>query len=546
MRLLRNLSVVSGFTLLSRIMGFVRDMLTSRALGAGSVADIFFQALTIPNTFRRILAEGAFNAAFVPLYAKTDEGDGRDAADRFASEALSFLVTVTFGVVVLFQLAAPWLVYVFFPGLSDDPTGRVLAVLLLQITMPYLLCMAVTALISGVLNSQGRFAVAAAAPTLFNVVLISLLVYATYIRPVTPDILVTWLSAGVTLSGVMQAAWLWLSARQAKLSIRFKMPQLTPKVARLIKLGVPGALAAAATQINVLVTSSIATLEEGARSWLYYAERLYQLPLGVIGIAMGVALLPNLSRRVRAGDKVGGDYAMNRAIELSLLLTVPAAVAFVFIPDFLVRGLFEGGHFTSLDTARTAPVLILYGLGLPAFVLVKVLAPGFFAREDTKTPMQYAMASMVLNLVVGVGLFFGGMGYLGLAVATTLAGWLNAGLLAFTLYRKDLLVLDQGSKSRLPRIMLAALAMGAGCWALVYMGLPALAQVWDYTALPLDRPLVMAATVLAGGVIFGGVALGIRAVSPRDLRQALKSGPKTPSEPKLETPSGQDDSVSKA
>lgn len=518
MRLLRNLGVVSGLTLVSRLAGFVREILTAAYLGAGPVADTFFQALIIPNTFRRILAEGAFNAAFVPLYARRLEGEDQAEADRFASEALSVLVTATLGVVLAFQLAAPWLVYAFFPGLIADPEGLAFGALLLQITMPYLLTMAVVALLSGALNSHGRFATAAAAPVLFNAVLIAILA-ADFAEDVA---LALWLSAGVTASGVLQALWLVLAARKRGLRIGLRIPRLTLGVKHLIRLGVPGALAAGAVQINVLVTSSIATLEPGARSWLNYAERLYQLPLGVIGIAMGVALLPDLARRLRAGDDAGGQFTSNRAIELCLALTLPAAAAFITVPQLLAEWLYERGAFTPADTVNTAAALAIFGIGLPAFVLVKVLQTGFFAREDTRTPMLISLASVGMNFALALGLFFGPMGFLGLATATVTAGWLSCVLLAALLARRGLLTLDARLRRTAPRLLLAALLMavvvgamaaGRAFWADPI--LDALGRSWGAAT-------ALLALVGAGGAVYAAAVLGTGAIRPGEIGEALR------------------------
>jgi len=519
MRLLRNLGVVSGFTLLSRVLGFAREILTAARLGAGPASDIFFQAFLIPNTFRRLLAEGAFTAAFVPLYSRRMEGDGQSEADRFAREALSVLVTATVLIVLVFQLAAPWLVYPFFLERAADPETRPLTILLLQIVMPYLLCMAVAALLGGALNSHGRFAAAAGAPTLLNILLIAVLLAD---APSEPR-LVTHMSMAVTASGVLQALLLIWAARGAGLKIGLRPPRLTPDVKRLIALGVPGAIAAGATQINILTTSSVSMLQEGARSWMNYAERLYQLPLGVIGIAMGVALLPNLARRVRGGDETGGVAAMNRAIELSMALTLPAAVAFAAIPAFLVQGLFEWDRFTAADTQATAYALTAYAFGLPAFVLVKVLSPGFFAREDTRTPMRYAIASMALNLVLGVGLFFGGLGYVGLAIATSAAGWLNVLLLGWTLRRRGFYAVDTRLAARLPRILFAAVAMG-----LVAQGAVAFAdeaQAWLMEAglrAAVARSLILGAVVALGGAVYGLICLATGALRLGEFLAALR------------------------
>lgn len=518
MRLLRNLGVVSGMTLLSRIAGFVREILTAAYLGAGPVADTFFQALTIPNTFRRVLAEGAFNAAFVPLYARELEGKTQAEADRFATEALSVLVSFTAVIVVTFQIGAPWLAYVFFPGMIGDPGGLAFAVLLMQITMPYLLTMAVLALVSGVLNSHGRFAASAFAPVLFNLVLIVILAldFAEGAR------LAIWLSVGVTASGVMQALLLLFAARARGLRVSFRLPRLTPRVKRLVALGVPGALAAGVTQINVLVTSSIATLEEGARSWINYAERLYQLPLGVIGIAMGVALLPNLARLVRAGEEARGHFTMNRAIELSLALTLPAAAAFLIIPEFLVRGLYERLNFTAADTEMTAMALTVFAAGLPAFVLTKVLQPGFFAREDTRTPMTFSLISVGVNFALALALFFGPLGFVGLAAATSVAGWTNCILLAVTLRRRGLLPVDRRLAAALPRLLLASGLMAVAVWGLVATRTVWLTPVAGLLGEGWAMVAGLCAVSAAGAAIYAGACLVTGAVRPGVIAEALK------------------------
>lgn len=518
MRLLRNAGVVSGLTLLSRLLGLVREMFVAAYLGAGPIADTFFQALTVPNTFRRVLAEGAFNAAFVPLYASALEKHGEAEADAFMREALSGLVVVTLIIVIAFQIAAPWLAYVFFPGAAGSADLMALAVLLLQLTMPYLLCMAVTALLSGALNAHGKFAAPTASQLLFSVVLIAVLA-ADFAQG---ERLAFWLSIGVSASGVLQAAFLWIAAARGGLKPALRLPRLTPRVKRLVALGVPGALAAGTVQINVLVTSSIATLEAGARSWLNYAERLYQLPLGVIGIAMGVALLPDLTRRLRAGDAAGGVFAMNRAIEVSLAFTLPAVAAFLLIPEFLVSGLLERGRFTAGDTAATALALVIFAAGLPAFVLVKVLSPGFFAREDTKTPMKFSIAAVVVNFVLAVTLFFGGVGYAGLALATTSAGWLQAGLLALTLSRRGDLKPDARLLGRLPRIALAAAAMGAVVWLLARHESAWSGPVTALAGAVAGQAIGLAGVIALGAAVYALAGLVTGALKLSELREALR------------------------
>ena len=522
MRLLRSSAVVGGFTLLSRFFGVTRDILLAARLGAGPLTDAFFTALQFPNLFRRIFAEGAFNSAFIPLYARRLEGEGSEEANRFASEVLSVLTVSVLALVVLAQIIMPWLMYPLGPGFISDPDLFAYAVLMTQITMPYLLCMSMAAMISGALNSHGRFATAAAAPILLNVVLITVLLFA----PGERRDLALWLSIGVTVSGVLQASWLYVTARRAGIRLTFRAPRLTAGVKRLIVLGVPGAAAAGVTHVNQLVSGSIATLQEGARSWIYYAERLYQLPLGVIGIAMGVALLPALSKRLRAGDDAGAMGGQNRAIEISMALTLPAAAALLVIPDAVVAGLFQRGAFDGSDTDRTALALALYAAGLPAFVLIKVFAPGFFAREDTLTPMKFAAASMLVNLVVGVVLFFGPMGYAGLALGTSLAGWLNALLLGGTLVRRGQFTPDPRLKHRLSRILIACLVMMAALWLIVRYGeVPATSVLTAQLGAALTALVWMAGLVMSGLGVFVVSTLLLGGLKPQELLGALKRDP---------------------
>lgn len=514
MRLLRSSAVVGVFTLMSRLLGFVREILLAAAIGAGPIADAFFTAFQFPNLFRRVFAEGAFNSAFVPLYAGRMEAEGETEAQRFARDVLSVLATFMLVFVVAAQIAMPWMMYALGPGFVGDPDLFALAVLLTQVTMPYLLMMSVSAMLSGILNSHDRFAAAAAAPVLLNVILIGIL----FFGEAPPETLVLWLSIGITVSGVVQTLWLWLACRRTGIRLGFRIPRLTPGVRRLIVLGVPGAIAAGVTQINIVVTGSIATLQEGARSWLYYADRLYQLPLGVIGIAMGVALLPTLSKRLRAGDDTGASDAMNRALEISMGLTLPSAVALAVIPHFIITALYQRGAFTALDADMASAALIAFAIGLPAFVLIKVLSPGFFARQDTATPMKFATIGVVVNIALGLGLFFSPVGFVGLAIATAAAGWINAALLGFVLHRRGLLELDARLKSKLVRIVLATAIMGA---AVGFLGTQRdLLTGWTGGS----TLLALLGVVAVGGVIYAALAVLTGAVRMGELRKALKRG----------------------
>ena len=512
MRLLRSSAVVGLFTMASRVLGLVREMLLAAALGAGAVTDVFLTALQFPNLFRRIFAEGAFNAAFVPLYAGKLEESGLSEAQVFARQVMSVLLTAMLVLVVGAQLIMPWLMYLLGPGFVGDPDLFGLAVLLTQITMPYLAMMSLSAMLSGVLNSHGKFAVAAAAPVLLNVTLIGILVFS----PSQGGRLALWLSVGVSISGFAQLVWLWAASRATGLRLTLRLPRLTPDVRRLIVLGVPGAMAAGVTQINILVTSSIATLQEGARSWLYYADRLYQLPLGVVGIAMGVVLLPTLSARLRAGDLDAAGNAMNRALEISMALTLPAAVALASIPVFIATGIYERDAFTPQDAVMVSHALMAFAAGLPAFVLIKVLSPGFFARQDTMTPMKFATIGVVINLALGLTLFFGPLGFTGLAIATSVAGWVNTILLAATLHRRGLFEPDARLLNRLPRIVAASALMAA------FLLLAERHAGWLYPWLFNSTLLVLVAICLAGLVAFGLASVLTGALRLSEVRTALK------------------------
>lgn len=519
MRLLRSTAVIASLTLVSRVMGLVRDVLIARYLGAGVVSDAFFTAFKLPNVFRRMFAEGAFNAAFVPLYAKRIEKDGDASADQFASEAAAALFATVALIVILFQITMPWSLNIIGFGLDravneDGISPYYLAVFFALITMPYLLFMSMTALFSGVLNTRHKFALAAGVPILLNAFMITALIVTPRLGLGQREIGLA-LTVAITTSGVAQAATVMWGAKRAGMQFQFKRPRLTPGVKRLVILGVPGIISAGITQINLVVSHSIATLQDSAASWLTYADRLYQLPLGMIGIAMGVALLPALSRALRAGDGVSAMSTQNRAIELSMLFTLPAAVALYIIPDILIAGLFERGAFTAETTEQVAKALKLFALGLPAFVLLKVLTPAFFAREDTRTPMIWAGISALVNITMGYTLFVT-IGFHGLALATSVAAWINVAGLSVLLLRSRHLVMDARLIKRLPRIMVAASFMGG-----VLFGLRRHVPDLGETGLLVDGLALLAVTG-AGGLVFVLAAVVLRAYGLADVKDAFK------------------------
>ncbi len=468
MRLYRSIATVGGMTMISRVLGFVRDILIAAVLGTGWVADAFFVAFRFPNLFRRLFAEGAFNAAFVPLFAKRLEGEGKESARRFAEEALAGLLTVLLALTAIAEITMPWLMYIIAPGFIESAEKFDLAVLLTRIAFPYLLCMSVIALLSGVLNAMGKFAVAAAAPILLNVVLITVMLGVSFSGfGNTPQAGVA-LSWGVAAAGVVQLAALVFAVRHGSMGLSLRRPRLTPGVRNLIRLGIPGVVGGGITQINILVGTIIASLQASAVSWLYYADRIYQLPLGIVGVAIGVVLLPDISRKLRAGDHDDAMTSMNRSLEFSLLITLPAAVALAVVPEPIIRVLFERGAFTADDTPATAWALAAFAVGLPAFVLIKVFSPGFFAREDTKTPMIYAAVSIAVNIACSLTLFFF-IGHVGIAIATSLAGWINVLLLFQGLRQRDHFTFDETFRSRFARLCLASGLMGMAVWTMAWV-----------------------------------------------------------------------------
>lgn len=516
MKLYRAFFTVGGLTLLSRIMGFLRDILAAAVLGTGPVADAFYVAFRFPNLFRRLFGEGAFNSAFVPLFASKFEGEGPEQARAFASQAMSGLAFVLILLSAVAMIAMPWLMYLLAPGFSGTPDKFELAVRLTQITFPYLLCMSLVALMSGVLNTVGRFAESSSVSIVLNAVLtISMLISIWFGFKAEPaaGYIQAW---AVFVAGFLQLALLMWGLQRAGLTLKIGRPRWTDDMKKLVALGVPGVIAGGITQVNIAIGTVIASLQDGAISHLYYADRLYELPLAIVGIAIGVVLLPDVSRHLRAGNQTAVMDSQNRSLEFAMLLTVPAAVALVIVPTEIVRVLFERGAFTATDTPYTAEALRIFALGLPAFVLIKVFSPAFFARQDTRTPMRFAVWSLTANTLGSVGLFFlfrhlGWMPHLGIAVATTLGGWMNALLLYRGLKSNGHFESDARLRRALPRILLSAVVMGAALIAAAYGLDPWLNQaqgfVVRFTALAVlvgvGFVAYFAATQLTGAATFG-------------------------------------------
>ncbi|WP_372622574.1 murein biosynthesis integral membrane protein MurJ [Falsiroseomonas sp.] len=505
--MLRSVFTVGGWTMASRVLGFARDMLIAAWLGAGPVADAFFVALKLPNLFRRLFGEGAFNAAFVPAFAGSYAVDGARKAQALANSLAGLMTIWLSALVILGIVFMPQVLFVLAPGFVGEAVRFPLAVELTRITFPYLLFICLAALVSGVLNGMDRFGAAAAAPVLFNLMAMGALVGLTpYVA--TPGHALAW---GVAASGVAQLAMLLIAVRQAGMAINpLSRPRLTPDVLGVLRRMVPGLVGAGVTQLNLAIDIVIASLlPAGAVSYLYYADRVAQLPLGVIGAAVGTALLPLLARQLRTGLPLSAHRSQNRAIELSLAFALPAAFAMAVAAQPIISVLFERGAFGAAATAATTAALVAYALGLPAFVLVKTLTPGFFARGDTATPVKVGLFVVALNLALNLALTpF--LGHAGIALATAVAAWVNVLVLGRLLMRRRRLVLDRRLLRAVPRLLGAAAVMSALLLALEAALFPTVGA-WRYSGLAL--------LVAAGLVAYFGAA---QLLGGMDLREALR------------------------
>lgn len=484
---------VGGFTALSRIAGFARDLLVAAALGAGPVTDAFFVSLKLANLLRRLFAEGAFGAAFVPLYTRLQADADTGAASRFAGEAMAVLGLALLPIVLLGELLMPWLVRVLATGFAPGSLQYDLSVALGRITFPYLLFISMAAMFSGVLQAGQRFAAAAFAPILLNLVLIVLLL-ASGAEGVAAARLLAW---GVTSAGLLQLLWVAVATARAGLAPPLRWPRLSPQVRRLLRLMGPGALGIGVIQLNLLVGSWFAThLPPGTVSYLFYADRLVQLPLGLVGVALGTALLPALSRAALEGE--AARAVLNRALELALLVGLPAAFGLGFLARPIVAVLFERGAFGAEASVATAEVLAGLALGLPGYVLAKVLAPGFYAREDTATPVWIAAIALAAN-VVAAAVLTPRLGQTGLALAMSFASWVNALGLGLLLCWRGQWQPDRGLLRRSLGIGVAVAVM-----ACVLVGariaIPASGPVGLALLIGLAGAGYIAAAVLAGGI----------------------------------------------
>ncbi len=515
--MIRSLFTVSGFTLLSRILGFVRDKLIAVHLGGGAMADVWVAAFRFPNVFRRIFGEGAFNAAFVPMYSRRLEEEGHEAADGFARRTLSLMATILFACFVLaFIFMEPIVNYTNW-GYAED--GRLeLAVDASRITVVYLIFICLVAALSGVLNSRRVFAAPAFAYVVLNIVFLGALLF---VIPKTgqPLKVLCW---SVVVSGVLQLVVVFIAALRRGFNLRPRLPKIDGDMKRLGVLMAPGLLSAGVQQLNLLVGQAVASFDIGGQASIYYADRIQQLPLGIIGMAGSVVLLTEITRSLRGGDDEGAKKCLNQGMEMALLLSLPATVAMLVIPQEIMYGIFEGGQFTKEAAVTAGCVLMAFAPGVPAYVLAKVLQPGYFAREDTKTPMRFSIATALTNIVLVYPLFLW-LGPVGCALATSIAGWVNVVLLWFGLRNANFMGIVAGFYSRMFRILLASILMGCAVWGLAKLAAPLLFGDSPF----LIRVSVLFALVMAGVVLYVISVIVTRVYTLEELKGRLKRSSRT-------------------
>lgn len=508
-RLITGIFTVGGLTFLSRIAGFIRDIFIAAFFGAGPVAEAFQVAFALPNMFRRFFAEGAFNMAFVPMFSKKlQSGDDPKA---FAENAFAALAMILLILTTIALIAMPWFVWAMAAGFVGDERFD-LATDFGRICFPYILFISLAALCSGVLNANGRFAAAAFAPVLLNVILVGGMALAYFAGWDIATALV-W---SVPIAGIAQLAFVWRACQKMGFTIAPRLPTLSPELKKLAIIAAPAALAGGVVQINLLVGRQVASQFDGAIQWLAVADRLYQLPLGIVGIAIGVVLLPDLSRRLQSKDAEGGKFAFNRATEFSLALTMPATAALIIMPTALISVLFERGAFLASDSQASGLALAIYSAGLPAFVLQKTYQPLYFAREDTKTPFYFALASMAINAVIAIGLM-SQLGYLAAALGTTIAGWGMLALLWNGARKMDGAAdWDPRLRQRSLRIVLATLVMSG----ILFSGLQFFEEMLFQSGV---RYIALLVLILVGMISYAVAAFAFGALSKDDLRALKRS-----------------------
>jgi putative peptidoglycan lipid II flippase len=464
--MLGRLLSVSGFTALSRLAGFLRDVLQAAILGSGALSDAFMVAFRLPNHFRAIFAEGAFNAAFVPRFAALVDKNRKPTEEgrRFANEVFAWQLAAQMTLLAVALAAMPWVITILAPGFNDDPEQRALAITLTRITFPYLICIVVVTQLSDMLNAVQRFKAAAAAPILLNLSMIGAYLSAPWFPSAAHA--AAW---GVLAAGLLELLFLLWATRRAGLALKFGLPRWTPRIREFMKALAAAIVGAGSVQIGLFVDTIIASfLPEGQLTALYYADRINQLPMGIIGVALGTVLLPDMAARIAADDERGASMAQNRAVVLGMLLTLPCLAAFLIMPETIMRALFARGNFRVEAADISATVLMAYGLGLPAFVLMRCVVPSFYARKDTVTPVWATLASVAANIALKLILVWGfSFGVVGLALGTSFGAWVNLAVLVVMARRRRFLVVT----SELRRALIPVAAVVAAAAIGIYAGI---------------------------------------------------------------------------
>ncbi|TDQ78811.1 putative peptidoglycan lipid II flippase [Dongia mobilis] len=503
---LRAVATVGGMTLISRLLGFVREILIAGILGTGPMAEAFIVAMRLPNLLRQMFAEGAFSAAFIPIFTRRMVEEGAGGARRFAEQVLSVMLMLLLALTLAAELAMPWLIQLFAPGFDVLPEKFAATVLFTSITFPYILFMSLCSLQGGMLNGLQKFAHTAAVPIILNLVLVTTLWFVE-----GDDFRVAQtLSWAVVGAGLAQFLFLTGACHKAGIVLRLVLPRLTPEVRRLGRLMLPGLIGASVTQINLVVSTILASLHPGAISYIYYADRLYQLPLALIGTAIGVVLLPSLTRALRDSDPAVAMRMHNRALELGLLLSLPSMVGLMVAAQPIIVTLYERGKFTASDSEAVALALLIMAAGLPAYVGLKALTVGFLAREDTTTPFKFAVVSVLVNISISAALT-PRYGFVGVAFGMMVAAWVNAALLTWTLMRRGFLVFDERFQRFLPRQLAACAGLAAATWASILAFWP------EGDAVTAHRVVATGLIIAVGAIVFAVLALLLRVTSRSDL-----------------------------
>lgn len=463
MRLFRSIFTISFYISISRVLGFIRDIIIARYLGVSMLSDAFFAAFRLPNFFRRVFAEGAFNSAFVPIFIEKLQDKKTDKDELFFLQNIFSLLLYTLLIfTIIFQIFMPFFMEILFPGFFADPEKSEMLVNLSRITIFYLIFISLVSLCSGVLNSLGKFAVPASSPIVLNLTLISS-VFA--LGSIVPNYAYA-LSWGVFVAGILQFIWVFAFTIKSGFLVYPKLPKFNHDVKKFFKKLIPGVIGGNVMQINLLVDSIFASLISGAVSYLYYADRINQLPLAMIGIAIGIALLPTLSHKIKAGQDAEAIKLQNLALEVGLILVIPASLALTILAYPIISSLFERGAFTSQESSFVAKALMFYSFGLPAYVLVKVMEPAFFARMNTKTPMNIAFICLVSNAVLNLIFFICKFGFVGIVLSSVISSYLNLTILLTSLIRKKHFYFEKDFSKKLFLILIPSLAMAASLFFL--------------------------------------------------------------------------------